>query len=269
MPQALWLAAAGLVIGSYGTLIGAGGGFILVPLLLLLYPAESADTIATISLAVVFFNALSGTIAYARMRRVDYGSGVLFSTATVPGAIVGAMTTSLIPRRPFDIIVGVLLLGISIVLLARPSGGAAEHHGRLSLSRHLVEADGTVHLWSYDPVIGVGISLMVGFVSSVLGIGGGFIHVPVMVNLLNFPVHVAAATSHFTLAVMTAVASAVHAIEGSLRGTWDRVLPLAVGVVIGAQLGARLARVVRGPWILRALTLALVFVGLRLIIKAL
>jgi uncharacterized membrane protein YfcA len=269
VPQMLWLAAAGLVIGTYGTLIGAGGGFILVPLLLLLYPAESSDTIATISLAVVFFNALSGTIAYARMRRVDYGSGLLFSAATVPGAIVGAMTTKLIPRRPFDIVVGILLLGVSMVLLAGPPNPAAERHGRLSFARHLVESDGTAHLWSYDPFVGVGVSLVVGFVSSVLGIGGGFIHVPVMVNLLNFPVHVAAATSHFTLAVMTAVGSAVHAIEGSLHGTWGRVLPLAVGVVIGAQAGARLARVVRGPWILRALTLALVFVGLRLIIKAL
>jgi uncharacterized protein len=269
MPQVLWLAAAGLVIGAYGTLIGAGGGFVLVPLLLLLYPAESSDTIATISLAVVFFNALSGTIAYARMRRVDYGSGVLFSVATVPGAILGAMTTGLIPRRPFDIIVGVLLLGISIVLLARPSGPTDEHHGRLSFARHLVEADGTAHLWSYDPLVGVGVSLVVGFVSSVLGIGGGVIHVPVMVHLLNFPIHVAAATSHFTLAVMTAVGSAVHALEGTVAGTWGRILPLAIGVVIGAQFGARLARVVRGPWILRALTLALVFVGLRLIIKAL
>ncbi len=87
MHQALWLAAAGLVIGAYGTLIGAGGGFILVPLLLLLYPHDSANTVATISLAVVFFNALSGTIAYARMRRVDYGSGLLFSAATVPGEV--------------------------------------------------------------------------------------------------------------------------------------------------------------------------------------
>lgn len=269
MPQALWLAAAGLIIGAYGTLIGAGGGFILVPLLLLLYPRDSADTIASISLAVVFFNALSGTIAYARMRRVDYGSGLLFSAATVPGAILGALTTGLIPRRPFDIMVGVLLLSISIVLMARPGGPAGEHHGRLSFVRRVVETDGTVHLWSYDPLVGVGLSLVVGFVSSVLGIGGGFIHVPVMVHLLNFPVHVAAATSHFTLAVMTFVGSAVHAIEGGLGSTWPRVLPLAAGVVVGAQVGARLARVVRGAWIIRALTLALVFVGLRLIIKAL
>ena len=85
MPQALWLAAAGLVIGAYGTLIGAGGGFVLVPLLLLLYPAENSNTIATISLAVVFFNALSGTIAYARMRRGI--RPVVTAPRTAPGTV--------------------------------------------------------------------------------------------------------------------------------------------------------------------------------------
>src|SRR5207344_1929220 len=59
-------------------------------LLLLLYPQASPHTVATISLSVVFVNALSGSLAYARMRRIDYKSGLLFSTATVPGAIVGA-----------------------------------------------------------------------------------------------------------------------------------------------------------------------------------
>ena len=172
---------------------------------------------------MVFFNALSGTIAYARFKRVDYGSGLLLSAATIPGAIVGALTTSLIPRRPFDLMVGVLLVGISVflVIAARRRGGRAPRplplrpaHGR---------RDGTAHAWSYDPILGVGLSIVIGFVSSLLGIGGGFIHVPVMVNLLNFPVHVAAATSHFTLTVMT-----VRGLHGppASRAPW-RVRPIA------------------------------------------
>lgn len=264
----LGLAAAGFVIGIYGTLIGAGGGFILVPLLLLLYPAERPDTIASISLAVVFFNALSGTISYARMQRVDFRSGLLFSLATVPGAILGALTTGLIPRREFDVMVGLLLLVMSLFLIVRPAGASRHHDGRFRFRRRVVERGGTVHEFSYDPVLGVGLSLLIGFVSSVLGVGGGFIHVPVMVHLLNFPVHVAAATSHFTLAVMTFVGSAVHAVTGGLAGTLDRTVPLAIGVTIGAQLGAGLARRVHGIWIIRALTLALVFVGARLLVKA-
>ena len=64
---ALWtyvlLVPLGLVIATYGTLIGAGGGILIVPALLLLYPYESANTIASISLAVIFFNAVSGTVS--------------------------------------------------------------------------------------------------------------------------------------------------------------------------------------------------------------
>jgi len=264
-----WLIAAGLMIGAYGTIIGAGGGFILVPLLLLVYPHESPDAIASVSLAVVFFNALSGTFAYARLKRVDYGSGLLLSVATIPGAILGALTTGLIPRRPFDVLVGVLLIAVSAFLMMRPAAEAGEYSGRFRFARRMVDRDGTVNIWSYNPILGFALSVVIGFLSSLLGIGGGFIHVPVMINLLNFPVHVAAATSHFTLTVMTFVGSIVHLVTGTLSGTAQRVVPLALGVVVGAQVGARLAQRLHGAWIVRALVLALVFVGLRLIIKAL
>ncbi|HTY78629.1 MAG TPA: sulfite exporter TauE/SafE family protein [Candidatus Bathyarchaeia archaeon] len=270
MVEWLGLMVAGLVIGAYGTVIGAGGGFILVPLLLLFYPHESPDSIASVSLAVVFFNALSGTLAYARLKRVDYGSGVLLSVATIPGAIVGALTTGLIPRRPFDILVGVLLITVSAFLMIRPVAEAGEHHpGRFRFARRMVDRDGAVNVWSYNPFLGFAVSVVIGFVSSLLGIGGGFIHVPVMINLLNFPVHVAAATSHFTLTIMTFVGSIVHLVTGTLAGSAYRVVPLAMGVIVGAQVGARLAQRLHGAWIVRALVMALVFVGLRLIIKAL
>ena len=191
-------------------------------------------------------NALSGSGAYARMRRIDYRSGLLFSTATVPGAIVGALVTDRLPRPP--------------------SGSVAGAGGRWRLERRLVEADGTAHAYAFNPVLGVGLNLGVGFLSSLLGIGGGIIHVPVMVNLLHFPVHVATATSLFTLAIMTLAGTAVHALEGDFVGVLGRIVPLAIGVAAGAQLGAVLARWVGGVWIIRALVVALAFVGVRLIL---
>ncbi len=78
----------------YGTLIGAGGGFVLMPMLLLLHPDESPAKLTAISLAVVFFNALSGSVSYAMMRRIDYKSGLMFAAATIPGAIIGALNTA-------------------------------------------------------------------------------------------------------------------------------------------------------------------------------
>jgi len=79
------------------------------------------------SLAVVFFNALSGSSAYARMKRIDYRSGMLFAAATVPGAILGALTTSHMHRGLFDGILGTVLVAGSIFLLLRPGGPRKPH----------------------------------------------------------------------------------------------------------------------------------------------
>jgi uncharacterized protein len=261
------LVGLGVLVGAFGTLIGAGGGFVLVPVLLILYPQDSPALVTGISLAVVFFNAASGSAAYARMRRVDIVSGLMFAAATIPGAVLGALATSWIPRRTFDIVFGVLLTAGSIYLVVRPSAAPAatkpRHTGRFL--RTVVERDGTAHTWSYNPYLGVGISVLVGFASSLLGIGGGIIHVPVLAQLLDFPVHIATATSHFTLAIMALVGSLVHLAKGELAPGLGRIAALAVGVVAGAQVGAALSRRVGGVWIMRGLAVALGLVGLRIL----
>jgi hypothetical protein len=100
------LVVIGLAVGALATLIGSGGGFILKPILLLMYPHDSAKTLRAISLAAVFFNATSGTGAYARQRRIDYRSGTVFALATLPGAIGGALVISVVSRTVFDEIMG-------------------------------------------------------------------------------------------------------------------------------------------------------------------
>ena len=271
-----WLIPVGFLLGAYGTLIGAGGGFLLVPLLLLLYPDESAEIVTSISLAVVFFNAASGSLAYARLKRIDYKSGIIFSLATVPGAILGALTTAYIARRVFDSLFGILMIAASIYLLLHPSAGARvrmsgpdESPNGKSLShasRRLVDSHGVGYSFSYNPLIGVGVSLVVGYLSSLLGVGGGFIHVPALVHLLNFPVHVATATSQFMLSVMALTGTLVHIVTGTFTHGIRRTIALTIGVVVGAQLGAALSSRVHGDWIIRGLAVALALVGIRLLL---
>jgi uncharacterized membrane protein YfcA len=270
MLERLWLIPVGFIIGTYGTLIGAGGGFVLVPMLILLYPQESPEVITSISLAVVFFNALSGSLAYMRLKRVDYRSGLLFAAATIPGAILGALTTSFIPRPLFDIFLGLMLIAASIFLILHTHKKGEKERGILEggLVRNLVEVDGTTHTFSYSPTVGIGLSLVVGYVSSLLGIGGGIIHVPALVHLLNFPVHVATATSHFILAIMALTGTVVHIATGAFHHGIRRTIALAIGVLIGAQLGALLSSRIKGIWIIRGLAIALGLVGIRILILA-
>src|SRR6185436_2512196 len=248
----------------------------LVPILLLLYPNETPDHVASISLAVVFFNALSGSLAYARLKRIDYKSGIIFSLATVPGAILGALTTPYLPRRIFDLVFGILMIvaGTYLWVSHKEQPGAEssrldDHHsenaGARLVDRKLTDAEGITHYYRFDLWTGVLLSIFIGFISSLLGVGGGFIHVPVLHRLLNFPVHVATATSRFVLAIMALTGTLVHIARGVFEHGVRRTAVLAVGVLLGAQIGARLSNRVGGKWIIRGLALALIFVGIRLI----
>lgn len=269
MEQFLWLIPLGFMVGTFGTLIGAGGGFILVPVLLLLYPDKSPETITSISLAVVFFNSLSGSIAYARMKKIDYKSGIIFAIATLPGSILGALTTSIIPRSIFNLLFGILLIIGSIFLLIKPEnknaskGSKSESH----LTRTITDIDGTVHTFSYNAVVGIIISVFVGYLSSLLGIGGGIIHVPIMIQALNFPVHIATATSHFVLAGMSLSGTIAHILTGALSKGVLQTIGLAIGVFFGAQLGARLSKRFGGVFIVKGLAIVLGLVGIRILIS--
>lgn len=271
-----WLLPLGVLIGAFGTLIGAGGGFILVPILLLVYPNENTELITAISLAVVFFNALSGSFAYARMKRVDYKSGIIFAIATIPGAILGALSTAYVPRRAFDLIFGVLMViaAIFLWLSAKEEHSTSPTHKISPVSektatrlteRQLVDAEGTHYHYAFDLRIGIILSIFVGYLSSLLGVGGGFIHVPALSRLLNFPVHIATATSHFVLAIMALTGTLVHIAQGAFAHGLRRTAILAVGVLVGAQAGAWLSNRTGGKTIIRGLAVALAFVGIRLI----
>ena len=261
--HALGYGALGAAVGALGTLIGAGGGFLLVPILAFLRPGDSTAVLTGVSLTVVCANATMGSISYARMRRIDVRAGTVFALAGLPGALAGAWATQHIDRRVFDPLLGVaLLLGGAAVFL-RP---AAERRAAPSEhTRTLVERDGTVHVYAPRIVPGAVLSVGVGFLSSLLGIGGGILHVPAMVYLLGFPTHIATATSHFVLAFLALAGVLMHAGQGSLAPGLPRSLPLAAGALAGAPFGAWLSTRIRGPWILRGLAVALATVGLRLL----
>ncbi|HZE21219.1 MAG TPA: sulfite exporter TauE/SafE family protein, partial [Desulfobaccales bacterium] len=234
----------------------------------ILYPKMPPEILTAISLAVVFFNAASGSESYAIMKRIDYKSGLMFAAATIPGAIIGALNTSLVPRHLFNGIFAVVLVGGAIFLIIKPT---MEERTRKTYGQHFLEArrhleaiGGETYDYAFNPLVGIGISLFVGYISSFLGIGGGIIHVPVLIYALGFPVHVATATSHFILAIMALTGTLVHIWTGDLSTGVNQTLALAIGVLLGAPLGAQLSNRIRGPWIVRSLALALGLAGIRI-----
>ncbi|MBI2830978.1 MAG: sulfite exporter TauE/SafE family protein [Chloroflexi bacterium] len=266
----LWvlLGLIGIFVGLFGTLVGAGGGFLIVPVLLFLYPQEPPTIITSISLAVTFFNALSGSIAYGHLKRIDYRSALMFSLVGIPGAILGAYITSFLSRGAFQITFGIILLIVSGYLMVRPT--VRVNLEGLSATgntiRKITDITNHVFTYSFNLPLGMAIAFLVGVLSGLLGIGGGIIHVPVLTQVLGFPIHVATATSQFVIATTTFSALDVHIVTGTFAYGVRRAIVLSVGAVIGAQLGARLSQRVSGVFIIRALALGLGVVALRLII---
>ncbi len=258
----------GAFVGTYGTLVGAGGGFLMVPALLWIaqVPPEVA---AGTSLVVVLFNAGSGTWAYARRKLVDWRTALIFAAATVPGSLLGPWLLRFVPQKAFLISFGILMLAVSALLILRPKEPRPVLHlnpmdygppGYRAV-RQLTDAEGHTYRIHYNVPAGVALSFIVGFLSSMLGIGGGVIHVPAMIYALGFPAHLAVATSHATLAASAGVSVLSHArLEHIL---WPTALAAGAGALVGAQAGAALSRRVKAVGLLRALALAVALVGLR------
>ncbi len=272
--ESIILILAGFIIGSFGTLIGAGGGFILVPMLLIFYPQLGPEVTTAVSMAVVCVNAISGTVAYARSGRIDYKAGMVFAFCTIPGSILGAITVKYIPGDIFNLIFGIMLVLLAVYLFYKNSAAGSQAAVALRSKGHtthtITDKEGMTYTYSYNGKTGNVISLLVGFISPLLGIGGGIIHVPAMVNWLKFPVHVATATSHFILAIMASVTVITHAAMGTYHNPdiLNMVLFLALGVVPGAQLGAFFSHRLKSSVILQVLSGCMVLVGIRILFNA-
>lgn len=266
----LLLMILGLGVGTLGTLIGAGGGFIMVPVLILLYPDMSPEHITAISMAIVAINATMGSISYMRSQRIDYKAGIIFAVATIPGSILGVLVNQYFSIEVFNVIFGIVLIALSLLLFVK-GGKKKLNTTNESIPGHfhqsLTDRYGETYKYSYNLKLGIIISLFVGFFSPLLGIGGGIIHVPAMVQCLNFPVHIATATSHFILAIMASVSVIVHIFEGSYDDPYilRMIGALAIGVTFGAFLGANLSRKVKGDFIIKMLSISLAIVGVRIL----
>ncbi|MSQ22108.1 MAG: sulfite exporter TauE/SafE family protein [Dehalococcoidia bacterium] len=260
----LELAGLGLIASTWGALIGAGGGFIIVPFLLFFDRSLSPAVVTAVSLIAVFSNGVSGAIAYARLRRIDYRTGLVFLVATLPGGVVGARLVNHIDRGPFQVVFGILLVIVSLYIFARPRRPAQARVASSGSPRHLVDSRGTVYEYAVRLGPGAGITFIIGFLASMLGVGGGIFGVPVFVYLLGIPILVATATSQFMLIGTSGVANITNILEGDIHGLWATALALTVGAVIGGQIGARISQRISTVWVARALAAGLLLVGLRL-----
>lgn len=258
------LVATGMFIGAVGTMIGAGGGFMLVPILLLVYRMSPQHAIATSSV-VVFLNALSGTFSYANQKRVDYELGVKFSVFAVPGTIIGALIAQKFSLPVFSAVFALVLALLSYSLLFKGEFYLVCANSRMMPAERFVrDTTGKTHAYSPDLSIGYAGSVLVGLMSGLLGIGGGLIHVPLM-NFMGIPIHLAAATSHFIITITGFFAVVVFAGLGKID--LDYAVFLSIGSILGAYYGAKLALMSKPEVIKKTIAILLAFIAMRLLMN--
>ena len=277
----LTLAAVGFATGVFGVLVGAGGGFILVPILRIFFDKDPTIVAGTV-LALVAANSVSGAFAYRLMRIVDKRSAYLFAAAAIPGSVLAPFALKkALEGLPgvFDALFGLLLVALAIRIATQQFGSrqrtrlARARRRRRSVinpqtlrRRRITAESGETYRYRLHEIYAVAVNFVLGFISSFFGVGGGFLRTPILVYAFGFPVQVAVATSIFALSFYTTAGAATHAILGNIE--WFPTFVFAgIGLVAGGQIGARLSGKVQGPWIMRLLMLLILTMGVQLIIQ--
>jgi uncharacterized membrane protein YfcA len=244
----LVLAAAGFGAGVFGSLLGLGGGVLIVPLLTFGFGLPFREAVG-VSLVCVIVTSSAAAGVYLERHLANMRLGMLLEVFTVSGALVGGLVAFLLPDRVLAGLFAILLVytGVTMMLRGATARGDAGPVVAAEGPAGPAEAAGAFRAAlggpGYRPArLGVGIagSLFAGMVSALLGVGGGIVKVPLMHLVMGIPLKVATATSNF----MIGVTGAASAIVYLMRGGIDPLVvgPTAVGVFAGAMVGSRVAQ---------------------------
>ncbi len=220
MIDQLWLIPLGFAAGVLGSMIGLGGGIIVVPVLTFFgFPPTLA---ASNSLFAAFTNAVASTISYSRQKRIEYSLGIKLGLLTIPGTILGAYISSDVTPEIFKILFGFVLIASAVYIFLRKKIESREKN----LSKQMM-------------IFAVGASFFAGIISAFFGIGGGIIFVPLMVVGMGMAMKKAAPTSQLILLFASLSGVIVHTILG--HSDFLQAGFLGAGSFAGGLVGARLS----------------------------
>jgi uncharacterized membrane protein YfcA len=236
MIDQLWLVLLGFAAGILGSMIGLGGGIIVVPVLTFLgFPPTAA---ASNSLFAALSNATASTISYSRQKRIDFSLGVKLGMLSIPGTVLGAVVSTDVAPDIFKILFGFVLIASAAYIFLRKKIETKEK----TLSKQMA-------------VFAVSASFFAGIISSFFGIGGGIVFVPLMVVGMGMAMKKAAPTSQLILFFASLSGVIVHSILG--HPDFVQAGLLAVGSFFGGLIGARLSLHVRERYLQILVTIVL------------
>lgn len=269
--QILILISIGLAAGTVGSLIGLGGGIIIVPMLLNIDHFLSAFSTVPIHVAVgtslitIVFSSLSSTLSYHKQKRIDYKSGILFLIGSVPGSLLGTYINSLLNTERFTLFFGIFLICISVFLFVSSKLNKKSKEVHKGIIRTYTNDEGEAYKYSYSLPLAIFLSIFIGIISGLFGIGGGILLVPMMAFLFSFPPQLAVATSMFVVMFTTLGSSISYITLGEVNFYY--ILLLVPGAWFGGKIGAYINQKLKTETIALILRLVVLFYGIKLIIE--
>ncbi len=248
MIEELWLIPLGFTAGLLGSIIGLGGGIIIVPVLTFFgFPPALA---ASNSIFAVFSNAIASSISYAKQRRIEYSIGLKLGLLSIPGTVVGALVSSEITPSIFKILFALILISASVYIFSKRK----IEPKRYNISKQIM-------------ILAIGASFVAGIMSGLFGIGGGIIFVPLMVVAMGLSMKNAAPTSQFILLFASASALVTHTLLG--HPDFYQALLLSVGAFVGGLVGARLSLEIKENSLKILISIVMVAAAVKLFIDSL
>ncbi len=248
MIEELWLIPLGFAAGILGSIIGLGGGIIIVPVLTFLgFPPTLT---ASNSIFAVFSNAVASSISYAKQRRIEYSIGLKLGILSIPGTIIGAFISSEITPQFFKILFALILISASIYIFSKRKIEPKNYN----LSKQIM-------------ILAIGASFFAGIISGLFGVGGGIIFVPLMVVAMGLSMKNAAPTSQFILLFASASALITHTLLG--HPDFYQALLLSAGAFVGGLVGARLSLEIKENALKILISVVMIAVAVKLFIDSL
>ncbi|WP_068985334.1 MULTISPECIES: sulfite exporter TauE/SafE family protein [Lysinibacillus] len=267
------LAIIALFSGLIGSLVGLGGGIILVPATLYIglnlgmMPDITPQKVVGLSVVMMIFTGLASTLSFMKSKTVDYKSGSIFFIGSIPGTMLGAWVNKGLDLPSFNLYFGILLIILATILLVRDRLKPVKWFVKNGVQQEFTDNEGNTFVYGYPIWFAIILTFGIGFASGLFGIGGGSMMVPAMIILFLFPPHVAVATSMFMVFLSSLVNSASHIYLGHVP--WLYTIPVIPGAYIGAKLGAALNKRIKSDTLVVALRVILLLLGIRSIIEGL
>lgn len=272
-----YLALFGFVIGAMGGFFGMGGGFLMVPMLNAVFGIPYNVAVGS-DLGQMSGMSTAATVRHMRFGNIDFKLGVLMIGGTATGVELGARVLEILKHAGTMMIVGrkvetmtlvmslvyaALLVFLGQAMIRESLQTIRRSSGRVALTADVPTSPVVLKLRTFKmwpmvslPASGIeaislwiilGIGFVTGFLSGMLGVGGGFIRMPALVYILGCPTVVAVGSDLFEIVFSSAYGVMTHAFKGNVHLVL--VLALLIGTTVGAQLGASYTRKAGGPWV--------------------